>query len=63
MASIVLGLLAVNGIIYMIGFGSNQAVLQTVHNPYLGSPALYVLFLHMLFLHALLVLKISLTIQ
>jgi hypothetical protein len=43
--SIVLILLATNGIISLTGFGSNKALLRTVH-AYLGSTALCLLFLH-----------------
>ena len=57
MSSSVLVLLAVNGIICMIGFRGNQAVLRIVHDLYLGSTTPC-----MLFLHAVLGLKISLTI-
>ncbi|MFE1746321.1 DUF4079 family protein [Coleofasciculus sp. H7-2] len=57
MGSIVLVLLAVNGIIGVTGFGGNKAVLRTVCDPYLGSTALC-----MPFLHAVLGLKIGLTI-
>lgn len=43
--SLVLGLLATNGIISLIGFGGNQPILRTLH-AYLGSAALCVMFLH-----------------
>lgn len=43
--SIVLILLAANGIISLTGFGGNKAVLRNVH-AYLGSTALCLLFLH-----------------
>ncbi|MBW4548684.1 MAG: DUF4079 domain-containing protein [Symplocastrum torsivum CPER-KK1] len=43
--SIVLILLAANGIISFTGFGGNRALLRTVH-AYLGSTALCLLFLH-----------------
>lgn len=43
--SIVLILLAANGIIAFTGFGGNRALLRTVH-AYLGSTALCLLFLH-----------------
>lgn len=43
--SIVLSLLAANGIIAFTGFGGNRALLRTVH-AYLGSTALCLLFLH-----------------
>ena len=57
MSSSVLVLLAVNGIICMINFWGNQAVLRIVHDLYLGSTTPC-----MLFLHDVLGLKISLTI-
>lgn len=43
--SIVLALLAINGVISLFGFGGNKATLRTIH-AYLGSTALCVLFLH-----------------
>ena len=43
--SIVVILLAVNGVISLIGFGGNKPVIRTVH-AYLGSTALCLLFLH-----------------
>lgn len=43
--TIVLILLATNGIISLTGFGGNKAMLRTVH-AYLGSTALCLLFLH-----------------
>ena len=43
--SIVLVLLAVNGVISAVGFGSNKPVMRTIH-AYLGSMALCLLFLH-----------------
>ncbi|HEY9708099.1 MAG TPA: DUF4079 domain-containing protein [Oculatellaceae cyanobacterium] len=43
--SIVLIVLAANGIISLTGFGGNKTVLRTVH-AYLGSTALCLLFLH-----------------
>jgi fucose 4-O-acetylase-like acetyltransferase len=43
--SIVLVLLAANGVISLTGFGRNKPVLRTVH-AYLGSTALCLLFLH-----------------
>lgn len=43
--SIVLMLLAANGVISLTGFGRNKPVLLTVH-AYLGSTALCLLFLH-----------------
>lgn len=43
--SIVLMLLATNGVISLTGFGRNKSVLRTVH-AYLGSTALCLLFLH-----------------
>ncbi len=43
--SIVVILLAVNGVISLIGFGGNKPVMRTVH-AYLGSTALCLLFLH-----------------
>lgn len=54
--SAVLGLLSINGLISLTGFGGNQAELRTVH-AYLGSTALCLLFLH-----ALLGLKLGLAI-
>jgi len=54
--SIVLGLLATNGIISLGGFGGNRPLLRTVH-AYLGSVALCVMFLH-----AMLGLKLGLAI-
>jgi len=54
--SIVLGLLAINGTISMIGFGGNKVVLRTFH-AYLGTTALCLLFVH-----AVLGLKLGLTI-
>jgi hypothetical protein len=43
--SIVLLLLAINGLISVTGFGGNKASLRTVH-AYLGSVALVVVFIH-----------------
>lgn len=43
--SIVLILLATNGVISLAGFGSNKSVMRTIH-AYLGSAALCLLFLH-----------------
>jgi len=43
--SIVLILLATNGVISLAGFGSNKSVMRTIH-AYLGSVALCLLFLH-----------------
>lgn len=43
--SIVLILLAINGLLSLTGFGGNKAALRTVH-AYLGSTALCILFLH-----------------
>lgn len=43
--SIVLVLLAINGIISVTGFGGNKATLRTVH-AYLGTVALGVVFIH-----------------
>jgi fucose 4-O-acetylase-like acetyltransferase len=43
--SIVLGLLAVNGLISLTGFGGDRGTLRTVH-AYLGSTALCLLFVH-----------------
>lgn len=54
--TIVLGLLGVNGLISLVGFGGNKATLRTAH-AYLGSIALCVLFFH-----ALLGLKLGLSI-
>ncbi len=54
--SIVLILLAANGVISFSGFGGNKPVMRTVH-AYLGSMALC-----MLFLHAVLGLKLGLAI-
>jgi hypothetical protein len=43
--STVLILLAVNGVISLLGFGGNKPIMRTVH-AYLGSTALCLLFLH-----------------
>lgn len=43
--SIALVLLAINGLISLLGFGGNQANLCTAQ-AYLGSMALFILFLH-----------------
>lgn len=43
--SIVLILLAINGVLSLKNFGGNKAILRTVH-AYLGSTALCILFLH-----------------
>jgi fucose 4-O-acetylase-like acetyltransferase len=43
--SIVLILLAANGVISLTGFGSNKSMMRTIH-AYLGSAALCLLFLH-----------------
>jgi hypothetical protein len=44
----VLGLLGINGIISLTGFGGNKVALRTVH-AYLGSTALCLMFLHAVF--------------
>jgi fucose 4-O-acetylase-like acetyltransferase len=54
--SLVLGLLAINGLISVTGFGGNQKELRTVH-AYLGS-----LTLGIMVIHALLGLKLGLAI-
>jgi Protein of unknown function (DUF4079) len=54
--SIVIGLLATNGVLAAVGFGKDKGVLRTVH-AYVGSTALCLLFLH-----ALLGLKLGLSI-
>lgn len=46
--SVVLGLLVVNGLISLSGFGGNQQQLRTVH-AYLGSLALGIMIIHALF--------------
>jgi fucose 4-O-acetylase-like acetyltransferase len=43
--TVVLGLLGLNGLISLSGFGGNQTSLRTVH-AYLGSAALILLFVH-----------------
>ncbi len=43
--SIVLVLLAINGIISLTGFGGNKAAMRSIH-AYIGSTALCLLFLH-----------------
>ena len=43
--TMVLGLLAINGLISLSGFGGNKVTLRTAH-AYLGSTALGILFLH-----------------
>jgi fucose 4-O-acetylase-like acetyltransferase len=45
--TVVVGLLGLNGLISLSGFGGNQASLRTVH-AYLGSAALILLFVHAL---------------
>lgn len=43
--SVVVGLLAINGLITLVGFKENKSGLRTIH-AYLGSTALCLLFLH-----------------
>jgi fucose 4-O-acetylase-like acetyltransferase len=54
--TLVLGLLATNGVLAAVGFGKDKGVLRTVH-AYVGSAAL-----GLLFLHGLLGLKLGLSI-
>ena len=46
--STVIGLLGLNGLISVTGFGGNKASLRTAH-AYLGSFALLVMFVHAIF--------------